>query len=155
MKKDRFLSLILIGIAIMVMVAVIVFFNRSGELSYTDSDQPDGVTRNYIVALHKQDLERAYSYLADTKNKPTFEDFQAAFMRHEIEPQFVGVEIGETKISGNNATVEIGIIYSSTDPFSTGRRSAEYAQLVLRQGSWKISNMPYALWAWDWYQPIK
>lgn len=155
MKKDRFLIFILIGIAIMVVIAVFVFFGRSGELNYSDSTEPEGVVRNYIVALHKQDMERAYSYLADIKNKPTFTDFRAAFLRHEIEPQYVGVEFGETTISGENANVEIGIIYSSTDPFNSGARSGDYAQLVLQQGNWKITQMPYALWAWEWYQPLK
>ena len=153
MKQDRFLTGILIGIAVLVVLALAVFFTRKDNLNYVSDETPSGVVQNYVVALHKRDFERAYSYLADSPNKPTAEFFRQSFLNHNVDPTNAGVEIGETEISGNRASVTLGVIYSPNDPFSSGYRNAEYAQLTLQQGKWKISQLPYTFWSYEWYQP--
>lgn len=153
MKNDRFLLFILIGILALIIIALAVFFTRADSMEYINSEEPGGVVHNYIVALHKFDYDRAYSYLADHSLKPTLDNFRASFINHEIDPSFVGVEIGVVHIAGNNASVELGILYSYSGPFSTGGTSKEYAQLELQNGQWKIRQMPYYYWAWHWYEP--
>jgi hypothetical protein len=153
MKQDRFLTGILIGIAVLVIVALTVFFSRKDNLNYVADNTPEGVVQNYVVALHKRDFEKAYNYLADLDNKPTLEQFHQSFLNHNVDPTNAGLEVGKAEISGNSASVSLGIIYSPGDPFSNSYRNAEYAQLVRQNGDWKIKQMPYNFWAYDWYQP--
>jgi len=153
MKNDRFLFFILVGILVLVIIALVVFFTRADSLEYVTNSEPDGVVHNYIVALHKYDYDRAFTYLADHPLKPSLDTFRLSFINHEIDPSFVGVEIGNVQKSGNNASVELGILYSSSDPFNSGGTSKDYAQLELQDGEWKIRHMPYYYWAWHWYEP--
>lgn len=152
MKQDRFLTGILIGIAVIVIIALSVFLMRKDNLTYVNDDTPEGVIQNYVVALHKRNFEKAYTYLADLPNKPAYAKFQEAFLNHSIDPSSTGVEIGKSEIAGDNATVSLGMIYSPNDPFSSGYRNAEFALLVKQEGAWKIRQLPYNFWNWDWYQ---
>lgn len=153
MKQDRFLTGILIGIAVLIVIALAVFFTRKDNLNYVSDDTPEGVVQNYVVALHKRDFDKAYGYLADLPNKPTLELFRQAFLNHSVDPTNAGLEIGKTEISAETASVSLGVIYSPNDPFSSGYRNTEYAQLVRQNGIWKVKQLPNNFWAYDWYQP--
>jgi len=153
MKQDRFLTGILIGIAVVIVAALAVFFTRKDNLNYVGDDTPEGVVQNYVVALHKRDFDKAYGYLADLKDKPTPEFFRQAFLNHNVDPTNAGLEIGKTEILGETASVGLGVVYNPNDPFSSGYRNAEYAQLVRQDGYWKIKQLPYNFWSYDWYQP--
>ena len=153
MKQDRFLTGILIGIAVLIVVALTVFFSRKDNLNYVADDTPEGVVQNYVVALHKRDFDKAYGYLADLENKPTQEQFHQSFLNHSIDPVNAGVEVGKAEIVGSSASVSLNLIYGQSDPFSSGYRNTDYAQLVLQNGAWKIKQMPNNFWAYDWYQP--
>ncbi|MEI7848150.1 MAG: hypothetical protein WCK35_20295 [Chloroflexota bacterium] len=153
MKQDRFLTGILIGIAVLVVVALAIFFTRKDNLNYVSEDTPDGVVQNYVVALHKRDFDKAYGYLADLPSKPTADFFRQSFLNHNVDPTNSGLEIGKSEISGNTASVTLGVIYSPNDPFTSGYRNAEYAQLVKQNDAWKIKQLPYNFWSYDWYQP--
>ena len=153
MKQDRFLTGILIGIAVLVVVALAVFFTRKDNLVYVPDDNPTGVVQNYVVALHKADYEKAYGYLADQSNKPTFDQFQQSFFNHNVDPSNAALELGKANITGKTATVALSIDNAPSDPFSRGYSTPDYAQLVNQNGAWKISHLPYNFWAYDWYQP--
>jgi len=153
MKQDRFLTGILIGIAVLVVLALIVFFVRKDNLTYVADDTPTGVVQNYVVALHKRDFDKAYAYLANLENKPAAEQFRQSFLNHNVDPANAGLEIGKAEINGDTATVSLDVIFSPGDPFSSGYRNTDYAQLVREQGAWKIKQMPGNFWAYDWYQP--
>jgi hypothetical protein len=65
------------------------------------------------------------------------------------------VDIGESEIFGDTATVEIALIYNSSDPFSTGYRNMQTADLVKQDGAWKLTLMPqYNFWGYNWYQEV-
>jgi hypothetical protein len=153
MKQDRFLTGILIGIAVLVVLALVVFFIRKDNLVYVADNTPEGVIQNYVVAVHKRDFVKAYTYLADLENKPTIEQFRQSFLDYNVNPANAGLDIGKAEINGDTATVSLGIIMSQNDPFSNGYRNTEYAQLVLENAAWKIKQMPFNFWAYDWYQP--
>ncbi len=153
MKQDRFLIGILIGIAVLVVVALVIFFIRKDNLNYVSDETPQGVVQNYVVALHKRDFDRAYSYLANLSNKPNPETFRSAFLNHNVDPANAGLEIGKVEISADTASVNLGIIFSPNDPFSSGYQNSDYAQLVRQNGAWKIKQLPYNFWSYDWYQP--
>ena len=154
MKQDRFLTGILVAIGALIIVALALFFMRQGKLDYVADDTPAGVVRNYVLALQKKDYEKAYGYLAEGENKPTLTQFRQSYVTNMVNPQGAGVEIGDATINGNDAYVGLNIIYSPSDPFSSGYRNNDQAVLVKQNGAWKLSLMPYNFWAYDWYQPV-
>jgi hypothetical protein len=153
MKQDRFLTGILIGIAVLIVIALGVFFTRKDNLVYVDESNPAGVVQNYIVAVQKHDYEKAYAYLADLKDKPTYQQFRESFFNNYVSPAGTGVEILTTEISDDLASVELSLIYNQSGLFSSDYRNIDYARLVLQQGAWKIKQLPGNFWAYDWYQP--
>ena len=153
MKQDRFLTGILIGIGVLVVAALAIFFTRSDTQTYLSEDTPEGVTHNYVVAILNKDYEKAYTYLAELDNKPTYEQFRDAFIKRIVNPDNAAVDIGSSEITGDTASVEIALIYNPSDPFSTGYRDVQRAVLVMQNGSWKLSSMPtYYFWDYNWYQ---
>jgi hypothetical protein len=152
MKQDRFLISILTGICILVAVALILFFIHKSKQDYVSEDSPADVIHNYILAIDREDYERAYRYLADLPKKPTYEIFLQTLPLSW--PNFDygrGVEIGKTKISGEQAIVELHTIYDSSDPFYADYRTTDSANLIRQNGAWKIKDIPWGYWGWDWY----
>ena len=152
MRQDRFLTGILVGIVVLVVIALAVFFLRRGSQSYIPEDVPEGVVHNYVLAVLNKDYEKAYGYLAELKYKPTYEEFRRAFLNGEVNPQNQAVDIGASDIAGDTATVELQLITNSSDPFSTGYRNQQTADLVKQEGAWKLTLMPqYNFWGYNWY----
>jgi hypothetical protein len=152
MRQDRFLTGILIGIAVLVVLALVVFFIRSDSQTYVSEDAPEGVVHNYVVALLNKDYEKAYGYLADLEHKPTYEQFRDAFLRGTVNPNNSAVDIGDSEIDGDTASVEVALIYNPSDPFSPGFRDVQSALLVRQNSAWKLSSMPgYYFWDFGWY----
>ena len=155
MKQDRFLTGILIGIGGLIILALAVFFTRGDTQTYVSDDTPEGVTHNYVVAILNKDYEKAYTYLAELDNKPTYEQFRDAFIKGMINPDNAAVDIGGSEITGDTASVEVAIVYNPSDPFSTGYRDVQRAVLVKQESTWKLSSMPtYYFWDYNWYQEL-
>jgi hypothetical protein len=155
MKQDRFLTGILIGIGVLVLIALAVFFSRKDTQTYIAEDAPEGVVHNYVLALINRDYEKAYGYLADLEYKPTYEEFRRPFLNGYVNPHNTAVDVGESEVSGEEASVEVAQIYNSGDPFSTGYRDVQRAILVKQDGAWKLSSMPaYNFWDYSWYQEV-
>lgn len=152
MKQDKFLTGILIGIGVLILLALGLFFTRQGKTEYVADSTPEGVVHNYILAILDKDYEKAYGYLADGENKPTYEEFRDSFLNHMVYPEDVGVEVGDSEIHDDIATVEMTLYYSYADPFSINSGSKDNASLVLEDDAWKLSSMPYNFWDYNWYQ---
>jgi hypothetical protein len=156
MKQDRFLTGILIGIGALIVLALVLFFTRQDKREYVVDTTPEGVVHNYVLAVLDKDYEKAYGYLADLENKPAYEDFRQSFFNGMVNPENAGIDIGEAEVNHDTASVELTVYYSYSDPFSVDSGSPEHAALVLQDGEWKLSYMPYHFWAYDWYQePFK
>lgn len=154
MRQDRFLTGILIGIAVLIVAALAVFFTRQNQAAYVPDNTPEGVVHNYVLAILNKDYEKAYGYLADLDNKPTLSQFRQAFAVGRLNPAENGIKIGKADVTGDNASVEVSMVYASGDPFSSGYNNVGAAQLVRQSGAWKISSMPtYNMWDYGWYQP--
>lgn len=155
MKQDRFLIGILVGIAALVVLALVVFFARDNSQTYLPDDTPEGVVHNYVLAIINKDYEKAYGYLADLEYKPTFDEFRRPFLNGYVNPANTAVDVGQAEISGDEASVEVAQIYNPSDPFSSGYRDVQRALLVKQNGAWKLSNMPaYNFWDYSWYQEV-
>ena len=152
MKQDRFLTGILIGIGLLVIIALTVFFTRKDSQTYIGEDTPEGVVHNYVVAILDKDYEKAYGYLADLDHKPTLDEFRQSFLNGSVNPNNGAVDVGQSEISNDEASVEVAMIYNPSDPFSSGYRDTQRALLVKQNGAWKISSMPtYYFWDYIWY----
>lgn len=154
MKQDRFLLGIVIGIGVLAVVALGLFFMRQNTEEYSNANTPEAVAHDYVLALTNRDYEKAYGYLADLEHKPTYAEFRQSFFNRMVDPEGVGVDVGKAEINGDEATVEINLIYSSSDPFSSNYSNTDRAQLVQQKGEWKLSSMPYNFWDYNWYQSI-
>jgi hypothetical protein len=152
-KQDRFLTGIVIGIVLLIVAALAVFFTRQNQDAYAAEDTPEGVVHNYVLAVLNKDYNKAYGYLADLDNKPTVEEFRQAFAAGRLNAAGNGFRVGKATINGDNASVEVSMVYTSSDPFSSsGYSDVGEAQLVRQNGAWKLSAMPaYNLWDYNWY----
>lgn len=154
MREDRFLLGILAGIGLLVLVALGLFFMRQQDQAYGPEDTPEGVLRNYILALENEDYARAYAYLYEAPNKPDFDQFQRAFLNQRIDSSNSAVQIGEARYTNGEAILPLVIIHPGNGPFSEGYRETVNGQLKRNAaGEWKISSLPYPLWEWNWYEP--
>jgi hypothetical protein len=152
MRQDRFLTGILVGIAVLVVIALVLFFLRQNSQSYMSEDAPEGVVHNYVLAVLNDDYEKAYGYLADLDHKPTYEQFRDAFLTGAVNPNNSAIDIGASEITDETASVEVALIYNPSDPFSTGYRDVQRAVLVKQGGAWKLSSMPgFYFWDHNWY----
>jgi hypothetical protein len=148
MKEDRFLTAILLVVALLVVLSVIMFFVRQDESDYLPENTPNGVVHNFILAVSQGDYERAYGYLADEELKPSFAVFADKFAFYQDD---AGYRIGEVMEFSDKANVEI-IIEENSAGLLTGRyQYVEQARLIKQNGTWKIIEMPYAFWDWGWY----
>lgn len=152
MKQDKFLTGILIGIGALILLALVLFFTRQETREYVSDSTPEGVTHNYILAVLDKDYEKAYTYLADLEHKPSYDEFRQSFLNGMVNPDNVGVDLGEVEISGDDASVELTIYYSYNDPFSSRYGNPDRANLIQQNGAWKLSYMPYSFWDYNWYQ---
>jgi len=152
MKPDKFLTGILIGIGLLILLALTLFFTRQEKRDYVADNTPDGVVHNYVLAVLNKDYQKAYSYLADLEHKPTYEEFRQSFFNGMVNPSDTGVDIGAVEIHDDEAVVTLSIYYSNTDPFSSRYASEDRALLVEQNGEWKLNSMPYSFWDYNWYQ---
>ena len=87
MKQDRFLLIILIFILLLTATAVGVYLFRQGEQTYLADTTPENIVRNYVLALQKQDYQRAYSYL---QKKEAIKNFKKLLSKVSISSKSTG-----------------------------------------------------------------
>jgi hypothetical protein len=150
MKNDRFLLGILIFIGLLVVVAIGMFVSRNQPQTYMPDDSPESIVFNYSLALAQNDFTRAYGYISGQDGQPTQAVFQSNFARNSMVQDY-GLRIVNESIIDNEAIVEVTVIYSNNGPFDSGYTSEDSARLVLENGAWKITYMPYPYWSFDWY----
>jgi len=151
MKQDRFLIGILVGIGVLVVAAFVLFFVRQSQLNYAAEDTPAGVIQNYVLALHKGDYQKAYAYLAEGQDKPTYDDFRKPFITKMNNISQSDIQIGDTTLMDQEAVVSL-VSSSYYDGPITRYNMTETATLKKVNGQWKITLMVQPYWYYDWYQ---
>lgn len=154
MKEDRFLTAILIGIGLLAILALSLFFLRQNQVDYLPEETPESILNNYALALYKGDYERAYQYLAEDPNKPDFARFRQAFVSGQMSLNSAGLKVGEAQIENDEALVTVTVLQSGGGPFGEVYRNPSTAALKRQSGSWKITSLPYPFFSWDWLQPL-
>lgn len=155
MREDRFFLGILIGIGLMVIVALIVFFSRPTTVRYVSDGTAAGVVQDYITALYARDFDRAYAFLAEADDKVSLETFrtEAEFsLIPSLNNTTVDVGPEEVSSSGNSAVVPITILRGG-GVLDSADRSLQEVQLTRQDGDWKITWAPDPLWIYGWMTP--
>jgi ABC-type amino acid transport substrate-binding protein len=155
MKTDRFLTGILIGIGVLIVLSLALFFLRQETVDYLPEDTPEGIVHNYVLAIERQDYERAYSYLAESETKPTYNAFRMAFIQKQVDPGRAIADVGKAEIFDDEAVVGLTITQGQFGLFSDPYRDTQSALLVRQDDAWKIYQAPWPYWGWDWSTPQK
>jgi len=145
-KQDRFLMIILGVIGVLVVVAIGLFFIRRNTQTYKPDDTPEGVVHNYLLALNQENYEKAYSYLATSDTKPDYSEFERVMSQKRPRLQQTSVRILSAEIDENRATVELSTTREETNLFEQPRSYIQQAKLIIQDGVWKLTQMPYSLW---------
>ena len=154
MKQDRFLVGILIFIGLLVAAALSLFFFRKGSATYQADDTPEHVVYNFSLAIQQNELDRAYSYLADQDGKPTRVAFMQSIQNGNMNVNGNALQVDSSVMQGkDNALVYVTIQYMGSGPFDTGYSNPGQATLVRQNGAWKITAMPYPYWSGEWFIP--
>jgi hypothetical protein len=153
MKTSRLANIIVSVVAIIILIFLVTLFINQNQANYISEDQPNGIVNNYILSLVKSDYKKAYSYLADVPNKPGFTKFQDDISQSKSLINNANVTIGEVIQEGQTATVQLNIrqnyernLLTNPDLYNKS------AQLIMEDGSWKISSMPEPYWSEEWHK---
>lgn len=143
---DRFLVAIVAAVALLVVVAFAVALRRPPP-SYQPGDTPEGLTHNYLLALQRQEYDRAYPALSPTLAgyPPTLSDFVAEVLATpwlfaKDEGSAATVVVASSRITGDLAVVTVQQTVSSQGGlFGSGQRTDTFT-VTLRQevDGWRI-----------------
>ncbi len=143
-STDKFLIGIVAGIVLLIVIALVVTLTKP-EPTYQAEDNPEGITHNYILALQKEDFERAYGYLSPSL--PGYPDTLEEFSRivHKYSYRFrlstnSTIAVEESSITGAYADVRVSLSrFRSGDIFDSGLYTyTRKMELRLENGEWKI-----------------
>jgi hypothetical protein len=163
-RPDRFLLFILIGIAVLVLLALGLYFTRQSAPTYVPEDTPAGVAQNFATALSLKDYERAFGYVAGPPgvqvSEPSkgqaglpdlahFREFYLTEVRDQFTNTGLQVEDGQVQ-SADSAFVNVTILRTSGSLFNSVSRQSEQVRLVRQNGAWKITQAPYPFWNYAW-----
>jgi hypothetical protein len=144
MKQDRFLVIILAGIGLLVLSAILIFVIRRNSQTYSMEDTPEGVLRNYILAINREDYAKAFGYLPIHENQPDSDKFQQHMRGKKELIRTTALKIISVDISGDKAEIEVVVTREGSDPFFDNRYSSNQTVLLeLHNGAWKLTRIPY------------
>jgi hypothetical protein len=154
---DKLLAVIVGGAVLLVGVALALMLLRP-EPAYQSDGAPEGVAHNYLLALRKEEYQRAYAYLSDSLPgyPDDLDEFEKSIDRNVWKFPRVGdpsLTVESSEISGTKAVVtirEIGFIrrglFDSSQSISTFD-----IKLEQRDTDWKIVDAGrYFAWCWSY-----
>lgn len=138
-KPDRTLLIILIGIAVLVVVAALIVFTR-GAPKLLDADTPQGVVQRYVAALLEGDKAEARRFL-DRDIREQCDQIG------EVYTDGLRVVLSSTAENGNTADVEVSLITSSGGGLfgPSEYASADTFRLIKADNEWLIREAPWSL----------
>ena len=154
LKTDRFLMGILVFIGASVILALIFYFTRYRQQDYNPDNTPEAAIYNFVLALEKQDYQRAYELVAGSVQISESE-FNSRLSYDSSNRGSIGVRITNSSITGDKGYVTLTMVHIGSGPFSSTWEENSNAALVQENGIWKIEQMPYPFWAYDWEKPVR
>lgn len=157
-SAKRLLLGIGIAIAALAVIAVVLVFTQK-DVALLPPDTPQGTVQRFLIAVQNKDYPRAYDYLQITEKdvkgldgKVSYDNwvrFDIPSMHSTSQPAWKAT-LGQTTISGDNASVEVFVDTfrpNTNGPFG----SSTYTQLIQFQltktgNSWFITTRPPLYW---------
>lgn len=138
--------------AILLVVTVALVMVTGNNVTQLPENTPDGVVQRFLQAIQDGDYPKAYSYTKVVENgkELTYQDWLSSVGRPPISVPGTSwrATLGETKITGDTATVEVIIdTFRQQGPFENPVYSqTEYFNLTKIDGTWYITTRPYIYW---------
>lgn len=133
-----------LGIAVAV-IALIAIIGTAVLSSWTvpqrDPNAPEGVVQGYLQAVFEHRSADAVSYL-DPATKCTAENFD--MYMYDAASR---VDLVDSSVRGDAATVRVSIEHDSGDPFGGRWPEPQVFQLHRSSGQWRITGQPWPVWA--------
>jgi hypothetical protein len=153
-NSDKFLIGIVAGIILLVVAAFVIILTRP-EPVYQAEDEPKNVAHNYLLALQKEDYERAYAYLSPTlEGYPTsvqnFSRDVLAFSWYFRLDTETTLTIKSARVAGQQAVVTVSEAHFGGGLFDRYQYDSTFkVKLQIESGQWKIVDADeYFLWCW-------
>jgi hypothetical protein len=139
---DKVLIGIVVGIVLLIVVALALTLTQP---TYQAENTPKGVAHDYLLALQKEEYERAYGYLS-----PALEGYPASVEEfvehiHDYPSRFrlgtdTTLSVGLARITGNSATVTVRKSrFRGGDLFDSRQSTSVFKmELDLKDSEWKI-----------------
>ncbi len=148
-STNKILIGIVAGVVLLVIAAFVVTLSKPAP-GYQDESTPDGVAHNYLLALQKEEYERAYGYLSPTlPGYPSdLEEFSADIKQYRWSFRFnrdTSLSITATNVSDQKATVTVRETeYRDLDLFGGGTLVKTFDMTLLPSNeTWRIVNSKY------------
>lgn len=132
--------LIIGGVVILtVLLLAVIAIVAGGRTVELDPDSPEGVVQRYTQAVIDGDLATAEALMVDGRDCERFED---PYIDNDLR-----VTLGDVRVTGDSAVVEVTVGYGGGDPFSPYDYS-DRSRFLLREsdGAWLIDETPWPFW---------
>lgn len=158
-KQDWFLIGIIVSILLIVVVTLILIMRIPEQRDYLADSEAESVAFNYLLALQKNDYERAYQYLSpELAGYPAdggefFDDLQAIWDCSADELERTDFKIDKVERFDNRAAVSMSeTVYTNNRGLFASSSYARHYQIRLIEApaGWRITNSEKC-WnhAWD------
>jgi hypothetical protein len=148
-STDKFLIGIVAAIVLLIIVALAVTLTQP-EPTYQAEDTPEGVAHNYLMALNKEEFDRAYGYLSPVlvgypasagKFAEHVQDYSWSF-RLNVDTTLL---VESAKIIGSRGIVRVRESrFRGGDLFDSGQSTRVFdVELRLEDDEWKIVDADY------------
>lgn len=160
-QPDLFLVGIITAVVLLILLAIFLVWQTPSTAEYQAEDSPEGIAHNYLLALQREEYERAYGYLSP--NLPGYPPSAEAFFTDVHRWCFRDSErtaplaVVDSDMVGQRAVVTISeTIYHRRDGLLDFGRDY-YQRLIdvsLEQidGRWYIQHSDRC-WSYDWDDP--
>ena len=131
---------IVVGV-IAVAALIVVNLSSSWHVTRRDPNSPAGVVQQYLGAVFEHRGAAAVALL-DGSNGCSAAGFDQVYSDPSSR-----VDLVETTLNGDHATVQVRIEHASGDPFGGTWSEQQFFELVKVGGSWRISGNPWPVWS--------